>query len=301
MSVPDFQTLMRPILVALSDGQTHSSRQVREVIAATLGLSDEDQAELLPSGRQTTYSNRIAWALSHMGQAGVIARPMRGSYRLTDRGRALLEEYPDRVDMSVLDQFPEYVDFRKPKQAEGATAARVEPSDVPPSEAIGRLVAEADAQVAADLLDLVLGMEPVFLERLALRLLQAMGYGGRESVFEHTGKSGDAGLDGIISQDALGLELVGVQAKRYDKNASVQRPEIQAFAGALQGAQTSRGVFVTTGRFSSGAKEFAKDVAMRLILIDGKELSSLMVRYGVGVSSREVYELKQVDEEFFEE
>lgn len=173
--------------------------------------------------------------------------------------------------------------------------------ELSPSEAVGRLVQAADAAVAAELLDRVLAQPPAFLERLALRLLEAMGYGGRESLMEHTGKSGDAGLDGLVRQDALGLELVGVQAKRYEKFSSVSRPELQAFVGALHGAQTSRGVFVTTARFSSGAKAFAEGVSARLVLIDGAELTRLMVRYNVGVSVRESFDLKQLDEELFDD
>ena len=155
--------------------------------------------------------------------------------------------------------------------------------------------------LATQLLDRILLQPPTFLETLALKLLRAMGYGGRESLLEHTGKPGDSGLDGVVRQDALGLDLVGVQAKRYDKDSTVGRPDIQAFVGALQGAQTSRGVFVTTGKFSTGAKQFAENVAMRLRLIDGMELTKLMVRYNVGVQVRETFDLKQIDEETFEE
>jgi restriction system protein len=153
----------------------------------------------------------------------------------------------------------------------------------------------------AHLLERVLAQPPVFLETLALRLLAAMGYGGRESVLEHTGQSGDAGLDGLVRQDALGLDLIGVQAKRYDPDNPVQRPALQGFVGALQGAQTNRGVFVTTGRFTQGARQFAESVAMQLVLIDGAELTRLMVEYNIGVSVRETFELKVIDEVSFEE
>jgi restriction system protein len=173
--------------------------------------------------------------------------------------------------------------------------------EVSPSESIGQIVEESDDELAAELLDRILAQPPAFLETLSLKLLRAMGYGGRESLLDHTGKPGDSGLDGIVRQDALGLDLVGVQAKRYDKDSTVQRPDIQAFVGALQGAQTTRGVFVTTGKFSSGALQFADNVAMRLRLIDGKELTRLMVRYNVGVQARETFELKQIDEETFDE
>lgn len=307
MAVPDFQTVMRPTLVALDGVEQRSLRDIRACVAEALGVSEEDQAQLLPSGKQTTYSNRVAWALTHMAKAGLVARPTRAQYAITERGKEVLAANLERVDMTVLSAFSEYQEFRTPKVSPESDGA-VEPpgvalagSDVSPSEAMGRLSQAADAAVAGELLERVLAQPPAFLERLALHLLSAMGYGGRDALTEHTGKPGDAGLDGIVRQDALGLELVGVQAKRYDKESAVNRPEIQAFVGALQGAQTSRGVFVTTGRFSPGAIQFAEGVSMRLILIDGIELTRLMVKYNVGVSVRETFELKQVDEEFFEE
>jgi restriction system protein len=306
MAVPDFQTIMRPALEALGDGEPRSLQEIRASVADALGVSEEDQAQLLPSGKQTTYSNRVAWALTHMAKAGLVSRPARAHYAITPRGKEVLAEHPLRVDMTVLFTFPEYQAFRTPKTPSPEDSASpsseiIAASEISPSEAVGQLIRAADEAVAGELLERVLAQPSAFLERLALRLLRAMGYGGRESLIEHTGKPGDAGLDGLVRQDALGLELVGVQAKRYDKDATVNRPEIQAFVGALQGAQTSRGVFVTTGRYSPGARQFAENVAMRLVLIDGAELTRLMVRYNVGTSVRETFDLKQVDEEFFEE
>lgn len=295
---------MRPTLVALEDGEAHTLQQIREAVALALGVTEVDQEELLPSGKQTTYSNRVAWALTHMGKAGLVARPARAQYALTQRGREVLGHNADRVDMAVMAGFPEYQAFRTPKVTPKPTtgsANAVVVDELSPSEAVGGLVQAADAAVASELLDRVLEQPPSFLERLALRLLQAMGYGGRESLLEHTGRSGDAGLDGLVRQDALGLELVGVQAKRYAKDQTVERPDLQAFVGALQGAQTSRGVFVTTGRFSSGARRFAEGVSMRLVLLDGAELTRQMVRYNVGVSIRETFDLKEIDEDFFED
>jgi restriction system protein len=214
----------------------------------------------------------------------------------------VLQEHPDRVDISVLAEFPEWQDFKnrgQDKQAEAPVS--VVSDELSPSEAVGAIVEKSYDTLAAELLDRILGQPPAFLETLSLGLLRAMGYGGRESLLEHTGKPGDSGLDGLVRQDALGLDLVGVQAKRYDKDNTVSRPDIQAFVGALQGAQTTRGVFVTTGKFSPGARQFAENVAMRLRLIDGKELTRLMVRYNVGVQARETFELKQIDEETFDE
>jgi restriction system protein len=278
-------------------------QQIRDQVAATLGVSEADQALLLPSGKQTTYSNRIAWALTHMGKAGLVSRPARAHYALTERGREVLRTHPARIDMAVLSTFPEYQAFRAPRRIEAGAESQltIAPGDTSPSESVGALIKAADQAVAEELLDLILAQSPAFLERLALRLLAAMGYGGRETLLEHTGRSGDAGLDGLIRQDALGLDLIGVQAKRYDREATVDRPALQAFVGALQGAQTNRGIFVTTARFTTGATRFAESVNMQLRLIDGAELTRLMVRYNVGTSVREIFELKQVDTDFFEE
>lgn len=299
---------MRPTLMSLQGGVPKPLQQIRSSVADALAVSDEDQAVLLPSGKQTKFSNRVAWALTHMAKAGLVSRTARAQYALTERGQQVLAEHPQRVDMSVLLGFPEYQAFRTPKTDADAPSGtdsvvpeRVTASEVSPSEAIGQLIEAAEATVAAELLDRILAQPPAFLERLALRLLAAMGYGGRESLTEHTGRSGDSGLDGLVRQDALGLELVGVQAKRYDKDSTVGRPEIQAFVGALQGAQTSRGVFVTTAKYSAGARSFADSVAMRLRLIGGAELTRLMVKYNVGTQARETFDLKQVDDEFFEE
>jgi restriction system protein len=302
MALPDFQSIMRPILVSLTTGEAHSLPQIRAEIAKELGVTDEEQQILLPSGKQTTFSNRVAWALTHMGKAGLAERPARGQYTITERGRQVLSNYPERVDLSVLGTFPEYVAFRAIRHEKQETSgSSIVSTDVSPSEAIGALVEDSNATLAADLLERVLAQPPVFLETLALRLLAAMGYGGRESVLEHTGQSGDAGLDGLVRQDALGLDLIGVQAKRYDPDNPVQRPALQGFVGALQGAQTNRGVFVTTGRFTQGARQFAESVAMQLVLIDGAELTRLMVEYNIGVSVKETFDLKQIDEVAFEE
>jgi restriction system protein len=301
---------MRPTLAALANGQPHTRGQIRDAVAEAAEIDEDDLAEMLPSGKATVFGSRVGWALTYIAQAGLAARPKRGLYVITDRGLKVLDENPDRVDNKVLEQFPEFpefLEFRARRNEKGEPAGTLggsgaaDVSALSPTEAIERLISDADDSVAAELLDRVLAQPPAFLERLSLRLLRAMGYGGREALLTHTGKPGDGGLDGVIRQDALGLDLVGVQAKRYDRHAAVQRPEMQGFVGALQGAQTNRGVFVTTGRFSGGARLFADQVAMRLVLIDGTELTRLMVRYNVGVAVRETYELKSVDDDFFED
>lgn len=245
---------MRPALVAIDGDEPKSHAQIRDAVAAALGVTDQERLLMIPSGKQELFTNRVAWALTHMTQAGLLVRPQRGRYLLTERGKQVLRAHPDRVDVSVLAQFPEYQQFRNRRSetalADTETSAAV--GDISPTEAVGAIIEDSYSALAEELLDCILAQPPTFLETLALKLLRAMGYGGREALLEHTGMSGDSGLDGIVRQDALGLDLVGVQAKRYDRDNTVGRPEIQAFVGALQGAQTSRGVFVTTGRFSSG-------------------------------------------------
>jgi restriction system protein len=279
MSIPDFQTLMRPVLVAIDGAAPKSQAQIRDIVAPALGVSDADRQVMLPSDNQAIFSNRIAWAITHMSQAGLLNRPERGRYLLSERGMKVLQDHPERIDMAVLQQFPEYQELRARKGTKNLEkAVSVVSDEVSPSESIGAIVEESYETLADELLDRILAQSSHFLETLSLKLLRAMGYGGREALLEQTGKPGDSGLDGLVRQDALGLDLVGVQAKRYEKDSVVSRPDIQAFVGALQGAQTSRGVFVTTGRFSVGAREYAQSVTMRLRLIDGKELTERMVR-----------------------
>ncbi len=222
--MPDYETLMRPTLAALATGQPQTRSQVRDAVGAAVGIGEDELAEMLPSGKATIFGSRVGWALTYMAQAGLAARPKRGVYVITDRGRTVLGAHPKRVDNKVLEQFSEFLEFRARRNEKGEpVGSHGEPradvvSTLSPTEAIERLISDADDAVAAELLDRVLAQSPVFLEMLGLRLLRAMGYGGREALLSHTGKPGDGGLDGIVRQDALGLDLVGVQAKRYDRD-----------------------------------------------------------------------------------
>ena len=270
-------------------------------------VSDEDRAVMLPSGRQPLFSNRLAWAVTHLAQAGLLDRPARGVTQITARGSEVLNRYPDRVDMKILRQFPEYEEFRaRTKQRKGQPLPGsdknngVRHEDLSPREAIEDVIDSAHSAVAADLLARVLKQSPAFLEQLVLRLLVKMGYGGLETPTEHLGAPGDTGLDGLIRLDPLGLDVVYVQAKRYT-DRHVGRPDIQAFVGALHGAQAARGVFITTSRFSADARDYAERVNARLVLIDGPELAALMIEHDCGVIVEESFVLKQVDENFFEE
>lgn len=304
MAVPDFQSLMRPCLTVHQDRQPHTPTDLRDRLANQMRVSDEDRAVMLPSGRQSLFANRVAWAVTHMAQAGLLDRPTRGVTQITDRGIEVLTQYPDRVDMKVLSRFPEYAEFRtRTKQRKGQQlpdTVAVTGEDLSPREAIEDVIDSAHSAVAADLLARVLKQPPVFLEQLVLRLLVKMGYGGLETPAEHLGGPGDAGLDGLIRLDKLGLDVVYVQAKRYT-DRHVGRPDIQAFVGALHGAQASRGIFITTSRFSSDARDYAERVNARLVLIDGPELAALMIEHDCGVIVEESFVLKRVDENFFEE
>jgi len=269
-------------------------------------VTDDDRKVMLPSGSQPLCSNRVAWAVTHLAQAALLERPGRGATQITARGAETLRSHPRRVDMGVLAQFPEYLEFRtrtrerKGKPAETASpAGGIHREELSPREAVSEVIDSAHSAVAADLLARVVKQAPEFLEQLVLQLLVRMGYGGLEAPTEHLGRSGDAGLDGLIRLDKLGLDVVYVQAKRYT-DRHVGRPDIQAFVGALHGAQASRGVFITTSRFSADARDYAERVNARLILIDGPELAALMIEHDCGVITEETYTLKQVDENFFE-
>ncbi len=294
---------MAPFLRALSDGQPHRSADVAEVLAGELGITAEELARLLPSGKMTVWRSRVHWAAQYLSQAGAITRVQRGVFVLSERGRTLLAEHPSGVSTADLLAFPEFVDFVNRGKRTGSSAvvpAAATPQEATPQERVEAAAAEVNAAVAAELLQRINGELPAFLEKVVLDLLLAMGYAGALGRAEHLGGVGDEGVDGVIRQDALGLDRIYVQAKRYASGRVVGRPEIQAFVGALQGAQASRGVFITTSRFSSDGVQYADRVAQRVVLLDGEELTRLMVEHGVGVQTTETYAIRRVDEDFFE-
>ena len=303
--IPDYQTCMRPALTRLADGQLHRSREVKEALADEFSLTEAERAEMLPSGRQRVIDNRVGWALTYLSQAGLVNRPSRGQVQITPDGRSALEDNPERIDVKVLEQYPSFLEFRDRSRAvkpsdgtEGADEAVVE---VSPEDLLATAVAENTAAVEGELLKRALELEPRGFELLVLRLLGAMGYGKNGGVLEHSGKSGDGGIDGIISQDPLGLDRIYLQAKRYAQDSPVTRPTLQGFVGALIGAQGDRGVFLTTSTFTQGAREEAQRVNLRIELIDGKRLAELMLRHAVGVQPKTSVTLYDLDEDFFEE
>lgn len=310
MTIPDFQTLMRPALAHLADGQVHRSREVKEAMSDLYELTPEERAQMLPSGRQRTIDNRVAWTLTYLSQAGLVDRPSRGHLKITDSGREALTTHPERIDMKTLEAYPAYIEFRErtrePSPESTAPLQTAEISGTPddlavatPSDLVEQARRTNRAAVEGDVLKQALALSPTGFEDLVIRLLEKMGYGRAGSV-ERTSATGDAGVDGIISQDPLGLDRIYVQAKRYAVDRPIDRPRIHEFAGALLGKQGDRGVFITTSRFTRGAEEEADRINARIELIDGPKLAELLVTYGVGVQADETVVLYRLDEDFFE-
>jgi restriction system protein len=296
---------MAPSLRVLTDGEIRRSRRVIEEAAAQLGLTDPQRAITIPSGGEQ-WLNRGNWALSYLTRAGATERTSRAHYRITDVGRQLLSDHPEGVTerhlraLSGNENAPNtFKAFPAPGGEPSEPAAEVE-TTLEPLEQVEAGIARIHADVAAQLLDRIHSQEPVFFEQAVLDLMMAMGYGGAEGTATPTQLSNDGGIDGIVDQDALGLSRIYLQAKRYAVEMSIGRPEIQAFVGALQGVQANQGVFITTAQFTRSARDYAEAVPSRVILIDGARLTSLMIRYGVGVQVRQTVRIVEVDEDFFE-
>lgn len=296
---------MRPALAQLADGGVHTTREVREALAGAYQLNEADRAHLLPSGRARTFDNRVSWALTYLSQAGLTERPRRGHVQITDAGRQALATHPQRIDMGTLEQYPSYVEFRErrsrrePAAPAPAGAASQAVAAATPADLIAQAVADNRAAIEGDVLRAALALSATGFEDLVIRLLETMGYGRAGSV-ERTSASGDAGVDGIISQDPLGLDRIYVQAKRYAEDRAIDRPKIHEFAGALLGKQGDRGVYITTSRFTDGARREAERINARIELIDGARLAELLVAHEVGVQAETTAILYRLDEDFFE-
>ncbi len=300
MAIPDFQTIMLPLLKLSADQQEHSLSQVVETLAQEFHLSETERKELLPSGQQTYLANRVGWALTHMKKAGLFEYTGRGRFMLTARGVSALRDNPSKVDMKYLAQFPEYVEFRKKSSIKATQVSKngdVQ-SHLTPKEAIEDGYQRLRQDLAQELLGSVKSAPPDFFERLVVDLLLKMGYGGsRKDAGKAVGKSGDGGIDGIINEDRLGLDVIYIQAKRWEN--VVGSPEIHKFVGALQGKKARRGVFITTSKFTKDARDFVSSIIDRVVLVDGEELAQLMMDYGVGVSIESRYEIKKIDSDYF--
>lgn len=303
MSIPDYQSLMLPVLQIAAKGETSVPLAEAE-IASVFALSQGERDQMLPSGKQRLLHNRIHWAKFYLTKAGYLQSPKRGRFVITPAGSALLANPPAKLDTQHLLSVPAFREFYRTDQPEepvGQTAQGTTPTATP-EEVIEAAFNTTQAALRTELLDRILQNGPSFFEGLIVELLVAMGYGGsHRNAAEQLGRTGDGGVDGVINEDVLGLDRVYVQAKRYGPGTSVGRPDVQAFTGSLVGLGATKGVFVTTSTFSLQATEFAARIPQRVILIDGRRLTELMIEHGVGVRSSRVLEFKRIDEDFFVE
>lgn len=302
MAIPDYQSLMLPVLTIAAEGETRVPIAA-EKIADRLGLTEEEREELLPSGKQRLLHNRVHWAKFYMSKAGLIESPKRGVFVISSAGRQLLASNPGPIDVEALKRIPAFADFYSTSTTTTETATPLtvpSTSDATPEEQIDAAHAVLNAALKAELLQRILEQSPIFFERLIVDLLVAMGYGGsHDDAARQLGKTGDGGIDGVIDEDRLGLDRIYVQAKRYALSSAVGRPEVQGFVGSLVGRGASKGVFVTTSAFSKQAIDYARGLQQRVILIDGSQLTELMIEFRVGVRTSRAIEVKRVDEDFF--
>ena len=303
MGIPDFQTVMLPLLQRFADGNEHPNREVLDALGDEFGLTEEEKRDLLPSGQDFVFRNRVAWARTHMKAAGLIDNPKRGIFVITQAGRDLLAKAPNRIDLKLLQTYDAYREFRnrhKSKAKSEDNQAEAEEETKTPEERIEEAFEVVRDSLASQILDQLKACSPSFFEKVVVEVLVKMGYGGsRKDAGQAIGRSGDEGIDGIIKEDRLGLDIIYIQAKKWDN--TVSRPEVQKFAGALQGKRARKGIMITTSEFSSGAYKYVAQIDSKIILVDGKRLAQMMMDFSVGVSTEAIYELKRIDSDYFAE
>ncbi len=300
MAVPGFQTWFTPFLKALSDGQVHLITDLYQELADQMKLTPEDKKELLPSGKQQTYKNRIGWARTYLSKAGLVEVPNRGECRITSEGLSVLSNSKEDIDVKYLKRYPTFVSFHQVSKTSTQEDASNNESIASPDETLEMAYLELRNALRQEVLDKVKKSPPEFFESLVIELLVRMGYGGsQEDAGQTLGCSGDGGIDGKIKEDRLGLDFICVQAKRWESN--VGRPIVQAFAGSLDGFRARKGVLITTSGFTKEAIEYVKMIGKSIVLIDGEELTRLMFEYDLGVTPVKHYVLKKLDHDYFEE
>ena len=304
MTVPGFQDLMLPMLLIANDGNEHTQPDLVARLARDLRMTEADLRELLPSGRKPKFEDRVSWAQTYLYKAGLLEKPRRAVFRITERGRQVVRSRPARIDIAFLSQFPEFGQFRPPSQRSQGGSGHTDDgasgiSDETPQEILESSYQNLRRELAQELLQRVKQVNPAFFERLVVDLLIAMGYGGsRRDAGQAIGQSGDDGIDGIIKEDKLGLDAVYLQAKRWE--STVGRPHLQSFAGSLEGNRARKGVFITTSTFSQEARSYVERIEKRIVLIDGEQLAQLMIEHGVGVAEVASYVVKRMDLDYFE-
>lgn len=303
MAIPDYQTLMLPVLQATADGNEH---QMKELIASLIDkfdMTEEEKTQLLPSGAAHVFGSRVSWAKTYLKQAGLLSSPRRGVFAITASGKELLAKNPSGIDNNTLNDYKAFRDFRDRSRTTDNYTKNQPIAELPlqqtPEDAMASAYKRLRSELETELLEQVGQASPAFFEQIVVDLVVAMGYGGsRQDAGRAIGKSGDGGVDGIIKEDKLGLDAIYLQAKRWE--ATVGRPEVQKFAGALQGLRATKGIFITTSSYSKDAVEYVKQIASKIILIDGLTLVRYMVDHNVGVSTVGRYEIKNVDSDYFE-
>ena len=302
MAIPDFQSVMRPVLATVQNGVPLPLNELRERVADQFQLSEDERKERLPSGHQTVINNRVGWARTYLNKAGLLCIPAKGMVQITPRGLDALANGPERITVSWLKQFPEFANFHttKPQVADLPAPLDIEISETTPDEQLAEAHQALVQSLADELLAQVRAATPSFFEQMVVDLMIAMGYGGsRKEAGKATQATNDGGIDGIIKEDKLGLDVIYLQAKRWTN--TVHRPEIDKFIGALTRQRARKGVFITTSDFSDGARTAALGLDIKVVLIDGVELARLMVENNLGVSVKQVYEVKQFDSDYFAE
>jgi restriction system protein len=301
MAIPDYQSLMLPLLQLASDQQEHAMAETVELLAKEFRLTEEEEEELLPSGLESVFRNRARWARTFLKKAGLIEATARGRFRISQRGMEVVSEKPQRIDNKYLRQFAEFQDFRPSAQSVVVTAEPIKVAEArTPQESLDGSYQELRQALAHEVLENLKICSPRFFERVVVNLLVAMGYGGsRRDAGQAVGQSGDAGIDGIIKEDKLGLDAIYLQAKRWE--GTVGRPVVQGFAGSLDGVKAHKGVVITTSQFSQDARDYVRHLQKKIVLIDGKELAQLMIDYGLGVAEVATYMVKRLDADYFDE
>lgn len=298
MAIPDYQTIMLPLLKFVADQKEHSVHEAVKFLANEFNLSDDERKEMLPSGQQEVFLNRVGWARTYMKKAGLLDSPKRGIFVITERGKKVLASNPSKIDNKLLTHYEEFKEFKKKKRKVEEETEVIEFQDKTPEEAFETAYENLRTELLSDILEHLKKSDPTLFEKIVIEVLVKMGYGGSlRDAGKAIGKSGDEGIDGIIKEDRLGLDIIYVQAKRWE--ATVGRPEIQKFAGALQGQRAKKGIFITTSNFSKDAIDFASKIESKIVLIDGDQLAEYMIDFNVGVTTTSKYELKKIDLDYF--
>jgi len=303
--IPDYQSLMLPLLKLVSDRQEHKYRDLIENLATAFQVTDDERKELLASGNQAIFDNRVGWAKTYLKKAGLLDSPKRATFVITQIGLDTLKKNPDRVDAKYLRQFPAFLEFQNASRNDNETEEEitiVETNEQTPEENLDKAYQRIRKSLASELLNRVVDLSPTFFERLVVELLVKMGYGGSiKDAGKAIGKSGDEGIDGTIKEDKLGLDIIYIQAKRWRPGNVVGRPELHKFVGALAGQGAKKGIFITTSNFTKDALEYTPKNETKIVLIDGEQLAQLMIDYNLGCTTQQIYELKKIDSDYFGE